>query len=255
MNDWSAQQYLKFADERTRPAQDLLARVALDGPRLVVDIGCGPGNSTELLAGRWPEAKVYGIDSSPAMLADARKRLPNASFELADVANWQPPEAPDLLFANAILQWLPDHALVIQRLFAALAPGGVIAVQMPDNLLEPSHVLMTEAASGLQFAEKLSGLARQKLPPAGFYQQMLAPLANTVDVWHTTYYHPMRDAGAIVEWVKGTGLRPFLDALAADERQSYLEAYEAAIATAYPALADGTLLLPFPRLFMVATRG
>ncbi|PWV95279.1 trans-aconitate 2-methyltransferase [Hoeflea marina] len=252
MADWSAEQYLKFADERTRPARDLLARVALEAPRLVVDIGCGPGNSTELITERWPTAEVTGIDTSPAMLADARKRLPGSRFELADARDWRPPEGADLLFANAIYQWLPDHASVMQAQFQLLGPGAVMAVQMPDNLDQPTHMLMSETAAAMPFAEKLAGVAREKLPPAGFYHQLFSPFASSVDVWRTTYHHPMTDAAAIVEWVRSTGLRPFLDPLDDAEQRQFLDAYERQIAAAYPALADGTLLLPFPRLFMVA---
>lgn len=252
--DWSAAQYLKFADERTRPARDLLAQVPLAAPRRVVDIGCGPGNSTELLAERWPDAEVMGIDTSPAMLEAARRRLPSLRFELADAAAWQPDEPVDVIFANAVFQWLPEHPRLLLHLLGHLAPGGVLAVQMPDNLAEPTHRLMSGTAAAMPFAARLAGLARSPLPPPAQYFALLAPEAGRVDIWHTVYNHPMADAEAIVEWVKGTGLRPFLEPLAEAERAAYLAAYLQAVETAYPPVSAGLRLLRFPRLFIVAAR-
>src|SRR5471030_2981156 len=160
MADWNAEQYLKFEDERTRPSRDLLAQIPLAEARKVVDIGCGPGNSTELLVRRWPKAAVTGIHTSADMLRQARERLPGHTFIEANIAHWAPPVDTDVLFANAIFQWVPGHLRQLQRLLGALAPGGVLAVQMPDNLDEPIHVLMREVAHLAPWREQLAEAAR-----------------------------------------------------------------------------------------------
>lgn len=253
---WSAEQYLKFEDERTRPARDLLAQVPLAAPAAVVDLGCGPGNSTELLVARFPDAGVTGLDTAPEMLAAARERLPGHRFVEADLETWQPAAPVDLLFANAVFQWIPDHLAVLERLMDGLAPGGVLAVQMPDNLGEPSHLAMEEAARTSAFADAFAGrdIRRPPLPEPRAYFERLGGKAARIDLWHTIYQHKLAGAGAIVEWVKGTGLRPYLDVLPADRREAYLAAYGALIVKAYPPLAGGGVLLRFPRLFLVAVR-
>ncbi|MFS8036776.1 trans-aconitate 2-methyltransferase [Xanthobacter sp. AM11] len=254
--DWNARQYLKFEDERTRPARDLLAQVPLADAAFVVDLGCGPGNSTQLLAERFPGARLMGLDTSPAMLEAARARLPNARFALADAGTLALDAPADLIFANAVLQWVPDHAALLPRLMGLLAPGGVLAVQMPDNLEEPSHTAMRETAMAGPWADRLdeASRARTVLPPPGVYYDMLVPYATRVDIWHTIYNHPLDGVGAIVEWLKGTGLRPFIEPLEGDERVAFLEDYAARLAPSYPERAGGKVLLAFPRLFMVAVK-
>jgi trans-aconitate 2-methyltransferase len=256
MADWSSTQYLKFADERTRAARDLLAQVPLENPRLVYDLGCGPGNSTELLIARYPEARVIGVDSSPDMLAKARQSYRQAQFIEDDVARWQPEKRADLLFANAVFQWVPDHLAVLCRLLKALPKGAVLAVQMPDNLDEPSHAAMRETAAESPWAEKLGklGRVRDRLPSPGTYYDALKAEAAQVDIWHTIYNHPLDGADGIVEWVKGTGLRPYIDPLDQDERKAYLVRYRERIAKAYPLARDGKALLRFPRLFIVCVK-
>ena len=251
---WSAAQYVKFEAERNRPIFDLLERIPDTEIRTAIDIGCGPGNSTELLKARVPAARVMGIDSSNDMIAAACKRLPDIDFQVADIASWQVEQPVDLILANAVLQWLPDHEALFPRLIGMLNPGGVLAVQMPDNLDEPSHRLMREAAADGPWAGKLSGAAgsRAVRRPAEWYYGLLKDLA-LVDLWRTTYYHRLEGgADAIVEWFKGSGLRPFLEPLDADQRATYLDRYREKIARAYTVFADNTVLLPFPRLFIVA---
>lgn len=258
MADWNPALYRRFEDERTRPAAELLARVPLRRSTVVVDLGCGPGNSTELLAGRFDGARIMGVDNSAAMLASARERLPGAAFIEADIAHWSPApgEAPDLLFANAALQWVPDHAALLPRLFGLLAPGGVLAVQMPDNWDEPSHHGMREVARDPAWAAQIGDAGRLRTPLLGLtrYYDLLAPLAAEVDVWHTVYQHRMAGPAAIVEWLRSTGLRPFVDPLSEALRADFLAAYERRIDAAYPPRADGRRLLAFPRLFIVARK-
>jgi trans-aconitate 2-methyltransferase len=256
MLDWNPALYRRYEDERTRPAQELLARVPLTGATSVVDLGCGPGNSTELLVQRFAGAAVVGTDNSEAMLVSARERLPQARFELSDISAWRPELPVDLIYANASLQWVPDHETLIPRLFAALAPGGVLAVQMPDNRGEPTHRLMREVAAEAPWAPLIGDAdrLRTQILPLESYYDMLAADAAKVDVWRTAYQHPMASAAAIVEWVRGTGLKPFVDRLPPDLQASFLAEYERRVAAAYPARTDGRLLLAFPRMFIVAQR-
>lgn len=256
MTDWQPDRYLRFADQRTRPARDLLAQVPLAAPSRVYDLGCGPGNSTALLLERFPAAEVTGIDNSPAMLEAARAACPEATFRFADLADWAPEGSVDLLFSNATFQWVPDHLAVLERLAASLAEGGVLAVQMPDNLAEPSHRLMQQAAEQGPWAAKLgaASAARDLLPPPESYHARLAPLFARLDIWHTIYNHPLDGVDGIIDWLGSTGLRPFLAPLEEAERQGFLARYRALLAAAYPLQPDGKVLLRFPRLFLVGVR-
>ncbi len=252
---WDPALYTRFEAERTRPARDLVAQVPLASAARVADLGCGPGNSTELLVARFPAAAVTGIDTSAAMLAQAKARLPGCRFAEADIALWEPDAPQDLIYANAALQWVPDHTALIPRLLGFLAPGGVLAVQVPDNRNEPSHRLMREVAAAGAWAERLApAAARLGVLPANTYYDMLAGGGATVELWRTVFYHRMDGAGAIVDWVRGTGLQPFLAPLDETERAAYLAQYEASVDRAYGVRADGKRLLLFPRLFFVAQR-
>ncbi len=255
---WSAAQYTKFEAERSRPMRDLLAQLPAEGVRTAADLGCGPGNSTELLQARYPDAAIVGIDSSPDMIEAARRRLPNVRFEIDDIATWTETGSFDVILANASLQWVPDHASLLPRLLGKLAPDGRLAVQVPDNRDEPAHLLMREVAANGPWSERFADVG-DGMPPrhdAEWVFRALRPLAADVDVWRTTYHHPLPGgASAVVEWFKATGLRPFLDPLDGDQRTAFLAAYESALEGTYPTLEDGTVLLPFPRLFYVARRG
>jgi trans-aconitate 2-methyltransferase len=249
-NDWSARQYLKFEDERTRPPRDLLAQVPLDSPRRVVDLGCGPGNSTELLIQRFRHAEVIGVDSSPDMLRQARAQLPNCSFVEGDLSTWMPEPGTELLFANAVFHWVPDHPRVLARLLDSLPPGGVLAVQMPDNTNEPALLLMEKVAASLG----QRSAARNDLPQPERYYDLLRPLCRRIDIWHTHYNHIIESHVGVVEWFKGSSLRPFLAPLAPEMRDMFTAQYTDEIRLAYPTRCDGKIMLKFPRMFILAVR-
>ncbi|GAN77864.1 trans-aconitate 2-methyltransferase [Acidisphaera rubrifaciens] len=256
---WSATQYALFEEERTRPVRDLLAAVPARPERVLraVDLGCGPGNSTAVLIDRYPAAVVNGVDSSPDMLDAACRRLPGIGFLRGDIAAWRAETQCDVILSNAALQWVPDHATLLPRLAGMLAPGGSLAVQMPDNHDEPSHALMRAVAAEAPWAAALEGVAAARGPiaRADWYYRLLRPVCARVDIWRTTYVHALGGgADAVVEWVRGTGLRPFLAPLDDAARAGFLARYRALVAAAYPRQPDGAVLLPFPRLFIVATR-
>lgn len=262
---WNPQQYLEFEDHRLRPAIDLLARVAADGPRAVVDLGCGAGNVTRLLARRWPGASVVGVDNSEPMLSKARAAasgLAHVRFEACDLATWSPEGAVDVVYSNAALHWLPDHASLFPRLARTVADGGVLAVQMPRNFDAPSHVAVAEVATSERWRARLASLVRPApvaAPEA--YLRWLAPHCASVDVWETIYLQRLapRDDGEhpVVAFVSGTWLLPFLERLEGDAeaRAAFLFDYRERIVRAYPREGDGSTLFPFRRLFIVAAGG
>jgi trans-aconitate 2-methyltransferase len=259
---WNPAQYLQFAGERLRPALDLLARVPLDRPRTIVDLGCGAGNVTKLLGERWPDAHIIGVDNSSEMLEQAGIATDHDSryqFITADLATWQPEVPVDLVYSNAALQWLPDHAALFPRVVSMVSPGGMAAVQMPDNFHAPSHTLINDIVQGARWREKLGGVARGPTvaPPAN-YLSWLAPLTRRVDMWLTEYLQvlPQRTDGEhpVAAWTKGTRLLPIMAALDAQEQAEFLREYTHRLAVAYPARADGSTVFPFRRMFIVANR-
>jgi trans-aconitate 2-methyltransferase len=256
MPTWNAEQYLRFADERTRPCRDLTQAIALEAPRRIVDLGCGPGNSTAVLAARWPEAEVVGLDSSEAMIAAARREAPRGTWVLGDIASWTSATPFEIVFSNAALQWVPDHATTFSRLFAQVARGGALAVQMPCNPDAEAHEAMRLIAARPTWRPYFSaGVREWHVHPSAFYYDALAPPAARLDLWETEYLHVMPNPLAIVEWYRGTGLRPFLDPLPNEAtRRRFLDEYLEAITAAYPVRPDGRVLLPFRRLFVIAYR-
>jgi trans-aconitate 2-methyltransferase len=250
---WHPERYLAFDDYRTRPAADLLARVPLRAPERVVDLGCGPGNSTALLALRWPQADVLGIDSAAAMLAKAREGGIAARWLEADIASWTPDAPVDLLFSNAALQWLPDHQTLLPRLLSHLRPGGVLAIQMPRNFQAASHVTLRELAAEKPWAARLAGVLRaEPVASPASYHDLLAPLTASLEIWQTEYLQVLEGEDPVLRWTEATALRPVLQALDEIEGAAFKQAYAARLREAYPKRPDGTTLFPFLRLFIIA---
>jgi trans-aconitate 2-methyltransferase len=256
MPTWDPGVYLHFANQRTQPAIDLIARVRLTNPARVIDLGCGPGNSTAVLRQRWPDADIIGLDSSADMLTAAAQSHPAGKWILADAAAWQADLPFDLVFSNAALQWIPNHPALFTHLMAQVAPSGALAVQVPAHYSSPLHQVTLEVTNNPAWRQLMDEPqhALTYKTPAGYYA-VLQPLAHEVDLWETEYYHIVDDPQAIVTWFRGTGLRPFLAALETDEQRRHfeqliLEGYT----RAYPPQADGRILFPFRRLFMVAYR-
>ena len=251
---WDPTQYLRYADERLRPALDLMARIPAEAPRRIVDLGCGPGNVTALLKGRWPQAEVTGVDGSAAMLAKAAGAAPECRFIEADIAAWTPDAPPDVIFSNAALHWLGGHRTLFPRLLSLLAPGGTLAVQMPAMHAEPLRALQHEIAANGPWADLLVDI--DSAPPIldpGAYWDLIKPRSASLDLWQTIYLHALQGEDAVVQWATGTSLRPFLDRLPPGTREKFLGAYADAVRPAYPRRPDSTTLLPFRRLFMVAS--
>jgi len=250
---WDPQQYLRFADQRLRPALDLLARVPLEAPARVVDLGCGAGNITAILKRRFPAAEVTGIDGSTAMLEKARVAAPDCRFVAADIAKWRPDSAADLIFSNAALHWLGGHDVLFPHLLSILAPHGVLAVQMPAMHDAPLRRKQLEVAASGPWAPTLRGhVSARDILTAGEYWDLLRPHAAALDIWETTYLHPLSGEDAVVEWAAGSSLRPFLEPLTPELQAGFRRAYADALSPHYPRRTDGTTLLPFRRLFMLA---
>jgi trans-aconitate 2-methyltransferase len=252
---WDPTIYSTFAAPRLRPAVDLLARIGADAPGRVADLGCGTGNVTRLLAERWPNAEVTGIDSSPEMLATARQAAGRVRWVEADIATWAPTQPVDVLYSNAALHWLGDHGALFRRLMDMVVEGGWLAVQMPHNHHAASHTAMADAAAAGPWAEALAPVLRdQPVADAAFYYDALSPFVDQLDIWETEYLHVLAGDNPVVTWTTGTALRPLLDRLDEPWRAQFLADYSQRIRAAYPPRADGHTLLPFRRMFIVARK-
>jgi len=254
--DWDPALYMKFEGQRMLAARDLLARVPLSSAGIVYDLGCGPGNTTELLARRFPGARLTGVDMSEAMLDCAQERTAKARFLRQDIASFAPEEPPHLIFANSALHFVPDHHKLFPRLAAMLAPGGALAVQMPSNARESSHALVRMVAAEGPWSSRLVPIAKTQPLIAEFedYYDWLRPLAPRIEMWMTTYVHVVDGPDAIADWFAGSTLRPFLDLLSDDERCAFIERYRDGLRDAYPPQPDGKVLFAYPRLFIVASK-
>jgi trans-aconitate 2-methyltransferase len=253
--NWNPTQYLKFSQPRLRPAMDLLARIPSEQPHLVYDLGCGAGNVTAVLLQRWPRAQIIGVDDSAAMLEQATKALPQVRWVQHSLNGWRPERQGDVIYSNAALHWLPNHQQLFPTLVQALAPRGVLAIQMPRNFAAPSHTLIDATARAGPWRSKLEpllGAAPVREPQ--FYHALLAPLAQELDIWETEYLQVLSGVDPVKEWTKGTWLMPFLDRLDAAQRVDFEADYALRLRAAYPALEDGTTLFPFRRLFIVLRR-
>jgi trans-aconitate 2-methyltransferase len=256
MPAWDAGLYLQFAYERARPAVDLISRIGLHNPAHIVDIGCGPGNSAKMLHERWPQATITGVDNSAEMLAEAAAAHPNWRWVQADAANWSSQQCFDLVFSNAALHWLPGHAKLFPRLFELVSGGGAFALQMPANFHAPAHRIMGEVAQEPQWRDALqnasAGIGVESL---SFYYDLLHPLASSLDLWETEYLHILDGPGAILEWIRGTGMRPYLQALPDDQRRKeFQDLCLERLRKAYPQRPSGKVLFPFRRIFVIAYR-
>ncbi len=256
---WDPAQYLKFGGERLRPALDLLARGAPDAPRQVVDLGCGAGALTRILAERFPAAAVAGLDGSDEMLADARRGAKPGEairWQRADIASWRADPPADLIYSNAALHWLGAHDRLFPRLMVQLAPGGVLAVQMPRQHEAPSHTLIDRIAANFSYlAERMKKNPRPApVQPPGFYYDLLRPLAASLDIWETEYLHVLEGADPVPEFTRSTTLKPVLENLEPGDREAYLAEYRAVCRAAYPPRPDGRTLFPFRRIFIVAVK-
>lgn len=252
MSRWTPEQYLRFADQRTRAAVDLTAAIRLDAPHRIVDLGCGPGNSTQVLRLRWPQAEVIGVDHSSEMIAAARASFPDQRWIRADARAWRPEDPPDLVFSNAALQWIPDHHDLIPRLFDFARHA--LAFQIPSGTFATVRTLIHEISRDPAWHDRLDSARRAlTMESVEFYYDLLAGTAADLDIWETEYLHVLRSTEEVIAWVSSTGLRPFLADLENEaERDAFLAKLRDRVATAYPAGGHGTVLFPFRRTFVVA---
>ena len=254
-SDWNAALYLNFGTERLRPALDLLAQISSENPELIYDLGCGPGNVTAFLKQRWPRAKIIGIDSSEDMLEKAATVGEDIEWRLGDLNTWQPEAPADLLYSNATLHWLDNHESLFPRLLTAVKPGGVMAVQIPNNFSEPSHTSIADTVRNGPWHERLKLFQREHpVKKMTEYYQILRPHVTSLNMWETIYHQQLDGEDPVVTWTMSTMLRPLLDQLNQAEGAMFIEDYRQRVRKAYPLQNDGKSILPFKRMFMVAVK-
>ena len=257
MSDWQPNLYMAFAKERTQPSIDLAQRIGLANPGRVIDIGCGPGNSTQVLGAKWPGAEIVGLDASEAMLAEARARYPDGVWICADACgDLSALGRFDAVFSNAAIQWMPSQETLLPKLFGMLNEGGILAVQVPCTRDMPSHAALQALEASPPWRGRFSDMsaAHMSSPPA-FYYDILSALPAEIDLWSTDYYHVMGSHADIVKWSSSTMLRPYFDCLPDETlREEFLQAYERALSEVYPIQPDGKVLFPFTRIFFTAKK-
>ncbi|MFZ0211834.1 MAG: methyltransferase domain-containing protein [Candidatus Acidiferrales bacterium] len=260
--EWNPEQYLKFADERTQPCRDLAMRISLPHPRRVIDLGCGPGNSTQVLVERWPDAEITALDGSAEMIQQAIEAHPHGRWIVGDIEKWaaeplEQDQTYDVVFSNAAIQWLPEHGNLLPRLLSHVAPGGALAFQIPSSLDRPAYRLLREMAASIGWRKWFpTGRVRTwHAQDWEFYYDLLAPLTTRVNVWQTEYFHVMPNAETIVEWYKATGMRPYLQPIEDEtDQQRFIAEYVEKIRAAYPPRSSGQVLFSFLRIFLIAYR-
>ena len=256
MPDWDPNLYLKFSDQRARPAADLIAQIKLDHPEQIIDLGCGTGNSTEQLHQRWPKSQLTGLDNSDNMLAQARKNHPDWEWVQSSIESWNQGNAYDLVFSNAALHWVPDHTTIFPRLLSRVSAGGALAVQMPYNFQSPAHQGMKRVAADPRWGGKLDGASEKYfVQPIAFYYRALSTTAAVLNLWEAEYLQIMDSPRAILEWVRGTAMRGYLERLPDEaERKGFEELCLKEFERSYVTEENGKILFPYRRMFMVAYR-
>lgn len=256
MSDWKPNLYLKFEKQRTQPSIDLAARIDINSPKRIIDIGCGPGNSTAVLKNRRPNADFTGMDSSPSMIAQAQETdnditwvCADAAGDLSDLGRF------DVVFSNAALQWMPEHERLLPNLFGLLEAGGVFAAQIPNTTHMPIHIALQSLVKGRKWGAKLGAVTTHSMNAAPYYYDILSGLKADIDLWETHYYHVMESHAALVQWYSSTGLRPYLNSLESEQdKAAFLADFECALQSAYPAQKDDMVLFPFVRIFFIARK-
>ncbi|NLJ31277.1 MAG: methyltransferase domain-containing protein [Clostridiales bacterium] len=256
MADWNSSEYLKFGNERTQPAIDLVNRIDCENPKKILDIGCGPGNSSKVLAQRYPDADILGIDNSPAMIEAAKIQHPDIRFMQCD-ANRDLRTMDrdfDIIFSNACIQWIPDHDTLLKNMMCLLKPGGIIAIQTPMNYQEPIHQIIKEISASHKWSSQFENPRIVYNLTQSEYYDLLSNIASDFCMWETTYFHKMKSHGDIIKWYRATGLRPYLNVLSEADKINFEKDIYDKLITAYPKQKNGEIIFRFPRFFFTAIK-